>query len=182
MTSLLVIQFFFISILGTLLHFAYDWSNHYFIFSIIGAVNESTWEHLKMGIFPFFFWFIFRSLFFQMSNNFFGNFLALSYFILSISTIFYSYKHFTKKAILPVDISNFYQGVFFGSLIENKIIGLSFPRYINFFGGIGTLVILILCLKCTYYPFEFFLMQDPITKLHGIKGHSKCKIKKKLIN
>ena len=31
-------------------------------------------------------------------------------------------------------------------------------------------------------PQEFFLMQDPITKLHGIKGHSKCKIKKKKIN
>lgn len=87
MTSLLVIQFFFISVLGTLLHFAYDWSKHCFLFSIIGAVNESTWEHLKMGMFPFFFG------------------LSLKLFFPSFQQLFW--KFFSSFLFYPFDINNF---------------------------------------------------------------------------
>lgn len=173
----IIIQFLFVSTLGTLFHFAYDWTNHNFIFSIIGATNESTWEHLKMGIFPFLFWFIIRNFIFSYSYSFIGCFLCLLYFIISISTVFYSYKAISKKAILPIDISNFYQGVLFGTIIEHYINTYTIESVFNVIGFIGTFSILVIALKCTYYPFEFFLMQDPISKLYGIKGHSKCKAK-----
>ena len=39
-------------IFGTLLHFLYEWSNENQIIALFSAVNESTWEHLKLVFFP----------------------------------------------------------------------------------------------------------------------------------
>ena len=36
---------------GTLLHFVYEWFGGN-VWAVIGAVNESTWEHLKLLFFP----------------------------------------------------------------------------------------------------------------------------------
>ena len=35
-------------ILGILLHFTYEWSGENIIVGLFSAVNESTWEHLKL--------------------------------------------------------------------------------------------------------------------------------------
>ncbi len=44
--------FFFVLILGTLLHFTYNLSGQEKIVSYFSAVNESVWEHLKLIFFP----------------------------------------------------------------------------------------------------------------------------------
>lgn len=38
-------------LVGTLLHFVYDWFGGSF-WAVLGAVNESTWEHLKLVFWP----------------------------------------------------------------------------------------------------------------------------------
>ena len=48
----------FIIIVGCLSHFLYDLTNHNKIIGYLAAVNESTWEHLKLVIFPTFLWLI----------------------------------------------------------------------------------------------------------------------------
>ena len=40
-------RFIFISVLGVLLHFTYEWSGDNAVVGLFSAVNESTWEHLK---------------------------------------------------------------------------------------------------------------------------------------
>ena len=47
-----IISTIFIMILGTILHFTYSWSNNNPIIGTFSAVNESTWEHLKLIFFP----------------------------------------------------------------------------------------------------------------------------------
>ena len=42
----------FITLLGSFLHFAFELSNFWKPVAIIAAVNESTWEHLKMVFWP----------------------------------------------------------------------------------------------------------------------------------
>lgn len=42
----------FVSILGTLLHFAYEWSGNNFFVGLFTPVNESIWEHTKLIFFP----------------------------------------------------------------------------------------------------------------------------------
>ena len=39
-------------ILGTILHYTYKWSNKNPLVGTFSAVNESTWEHLKLLYFP----------------------------------------------------------------------------------------------------------------------------------
>ncbi len=39
-------------IVGTLLHFIYQWSGANLLAAIFGAVNESVWEHLKLLFWP----------------------------------------------------------------------------------------------------------------------------------
>lgn len=39
--------------LGTLLHFVYDWSDGNRFLAAVSAVNESTWEHMKLLLVPF---------------------------------------------------------------------------------------------------------------------------------
>ena len=41
-----------ILISGVLLHYAYEWSGENVIVGLFSAVNESTWEHLKLVYFP----------------------------------------------------------------------------------------------------------------------------------
>ena len=51
-TKLNLFHFIFISILGVLLHFTYEWSGDNPAVGLFSAVNESTWEHLKLIFFP----------------------------------------------------------------------------------------------------------------------------------
>ena len=39
--------------LGSLLHFVYDWSGQSRVAAAFAAVNESTWEHMKLLFIPF---------------------------------------------------------------------------------------------------------------------------------
>ena len=41
-----------VSIVGTVAHFIYDWTGQNPIIGLITAVNESTWEHMKLLFFP----------------------------------------------------------------------------------------------------------------------------------
>ena len=45
-----------ISVVGTLAHFLYDFSHHNKIVGLFAAVNESTWEHIKIALTPTFLW------------------------------------------------------------------------------------------------------------------------------
>jgi hypothetical protein len=38
--------------LGSLLHFAWEWSGRNPVVAVVAAMNESTWEHLKMAFWP----------------------------------------------------------------------------------------------------------------------------------
>ena len=44
--------FLFTAAVGALLHFTYDWSGGTVLAAAFSAVNESTWEHMKLLFFP----------------------------------------------------------------------------------------------------------------------------------
>jgi hypothetical protein len=46
--------FIFTAILGTLLHFFFDWTGGSIIAALFSAVNESIWEHMKLLYYPMF--------------------------------------------------------------------------------------------------------------------------------
>jgi hypothetical protein len=42
----------FIIVLGSNLHFTFEWSGSQAVVGVFSAVNESVWEHLKLGFWP----------------------------------------------------------------------------------------------------------------------------------
>ena len=44
--------FLFTAVLGTLLHFLFDFSGHATVAALFSAVNESIWEHMKLLFYP----------------------------------------------------------------------------------------------------------------------------------
>jgi len=44
--------FIFTSAAGVMLHFLYDWSGQSQFIALFSAINESTWEHMKLFFFP----------------------------------------------------------------------------------------------------------------------------------
>ena len=76
-----IVSIIFVWIAGTLLHFTHDWFPDSVVFSIISAVNESTWEHLKLVFFPM--------LFMTIVGYFYNK--DIKFFICKICINIYSY-------------------------------------------------------------------------------------------
>ena len=49
-----------ICLVGTLLHFTYEFSHHNKYVALFSAVNESTWEHIKICMTPTILWSIYE--------------------------------------------------------------------------------------------------------------------------
>lgn len=75
-----------ISVLGTLAHFLYEISHHNKITGLFTAVNESTWEHIKIALTPTILWSLLDGALFGTGANYFlakiANLLVITFFSL----------------------------------------------------------------------------------------------------
>ena len=68
----------FIAIVGTFLHFLYEISGHNKFVALFAAVNESTWEHIKICMTPTILWSLYDGYVYGMNSNYFvGKALSL---------------------------------------------------------------------------------------------------------
>ena len=155
-----IYQFLYVSLLSSFLHFAYDMTNHIFIFSIIGSINESVYEHLRLGIFPWFSWFLIRWYYFSFENLFFGNLIAVLSYMFMILFIFYGSLFIFKRHFLFLSISSFYIGVIFGSYMENLINYYYSNQILEKIGFIGSILVFCYGMISSYYPYKCFLTID----------------------
>ena len=80
-----------ISVSGTLLHFLYDTSNQNKIVGLFAAVNESTWEHIKIALTPTIFLSLIDGILYGQNNNyFFAKAISLSSIIFLILSLIIS--------------------------------------------------------------------------------------------
>lgn len=102
--------FVFTSVLGTLLHFLYDICGKSIILAPFSAVNESTWEHMKILFIPIL-------IFAFIENKFIGNrypdlfsakLLGILLGLILIPVLFYSYTGIIGKSIDFINISIFF--------------------------------------------------------------------------
>lgn len=164
------IGFLFIVVVGTLLHFCYDWSGKNAIIGIFSAVNESTWEHLKLFYFPFIAFTLLE--YFNYGNkisNFFN--IKLKSLLISLAFItvfFYTYQGIVGFNIDALNIADFVIAAAIGRIYEknartysgteNPIVSLPFWALI----GIGILFVLFTC----FTP-KIGIFRDPQTLLYG---------------
>lgn len=170
----MILEIIIISILGTLLHFTYDFSKHNKVVGLFSAVNESTWEHIKMTLTATFICSMVDGFILGSNPNYFiAKLFSLLTIILLMPTIFYGYKTFTKKPVLFIDIASFYIVVICSQIMCYHILEMEpFSYIIRYFGLVGVFALFGFYMVVTLLPLENFIFKDPITNKYGLKGHS----------
>ncbi|WAJ26028.1 DUF6512 family protein [Lacrimispora xylanolytica] len=104
--------------MGTLFHFAYEWSGENPVVGLISPVNESVWEHMKLIFFPMV---IFGLLKKDKETNtcqtsaYYAGMLTGTFLI---PVVFYIYTAILGKSSLIFDILLFYVSVFIAFAIS----------------------------------------------------------------
>lgn len=168
-----------ISILGSILHFTYVWSGRNKLMAVFAAVNESTWEHIKLALSGIFLctlvdvWWLGDN-----PNYWFAKSMSFLVPVIIIPVLFYGYRAILKvKSCLPIDITIFFVASFVSSAV---FVGMLDLRPLGEAGEIVSVVIsivvLAMYLSLTRFPMHNFLFRDPITGRYGYDGHRTRKI------
>jgi hypothetical protein len=164
-----IISTIFIFILGTLLHFTYEWSNKNFFVGLFSAVNESTWEHLKLVFYPSLICTIFGFILFRRK---YPNYLyiKLKSILISLSFIvvfFYTYTGIIGTNYAILDIGSFFASVIIEEIYSYKKINNNTKSH-NILSFISLSILTICFMVFTIYPPHINLFKNPITNTYGI--------------
>lgn len=165
----------FIFSLGALFHFLYEISGHNKIVALFAAVNESTWEHIKMALSATFIYSLYDGFVYgSYSNYFLAKVLSILTIIFFIIIVFYTYTSFTKKPILVLDILLFFFSIYFAQKLFYFIISLNpFEYTFQYISVVLLFIIFGSYMTLTLLPLENIIFQDPITKKYGILRNKK---------
>lgn len=166
-----------ISIVGTISHFLYDISGHNKIIGLFTSVNESTWEHIKIGLTPTIIYSLYDGYIFGRNPNyFFAKLCSLLSITLVIPLIYYSYKSILKRDITIINISSFYVAIIVSQFTFYYIINSGPIEFIyQYLSCISLFIFFGAYLLLTLLPLELFIFKDPITKKYGFHGHASHK-------
>jgi hypothetical protein len=163
--------FFFIIIIGTLLHFCFEWSGRFPPSALFCAVNESVWEHLKLGFWPSLAFTLFEYILWGKNvNNFIvGKVLSLYIIPIAITVLFYSYTAILGRHTLPLDILIFVLSVLLAQFISYRV--MTFEKDYSTLNKTALILLALLILAFslfTYFPPKLELFLDPRTDKPGI--------------
>ncbi len=168
--------FLFTGALGTLLHFVYEWSGGGTAAAVISAVNESTWEHMKLLFVPLFLFSVAQVC--LLGRNY-PNFLAVRAVsalagLALIPILFYTYTGALGRNYDWVNIAIFFVadlGAFALDfwLLRRGRCSAGWQQLL----GLGALWGLLFCFVwCTFRPVRLPLWQDPVTGSYGMENAS----------
>lgn len=161
----------FISLFGSFLHFTFAMANKFWLVGMFSAVNESTWEHLKLAVMAAALWALLEKRVFKLDTNnfFFAKTAGIYTMPVLIVVFFYGYKAILGHHNLFFDILIFFISVIIGQAVSWKIMTMNdfSGNFKNFF--IALLFIIILAfIIFTFYPPHLFIFKDPISGGYGI--------------
>ena len=164
-----------LGLLGSVLHFLFDWTKHNQFVAFFSAVNESYWEHIKIAIWPVF---LLQIILFSLGGYQIPSFvpavtIALYSIPVSMVGLVFLYKSVTKRNILWLDISIFFVCIAVAQSIFVLVLGQLAPTS-------GTVVMSSLFLLGLVVAFLLFTFRpprepdvflDPIKKDYGLRAH-----------
>ncbi len=170
-----------ITTLGTIAHFVYEWSHHNKTAGLFAAVNESTWEHIKIALTPTFLWALYDGFTYGFEPNYFlAKFTSVLLLIILIPTLFYSYRAVIKKSYLIINIAVFLISIILSQLIFYVLITLPpQPFIVNYLACFGLFILFGCYMTLTLRPLKTFLFKDPINGRYGFFAHIHTKKTKK---
>ena len=162
----------FIIIIGALGHFIFEWSGHRKWAGIFFAVNESTWEHIKLSIYPSFLWMVAEILFYGWSRSLMvAQFCAMFTMMMLIPLLFYAYTAVIGRNYLLSDIAVFCISIAAGMWVFSLVRPLEVSGAAYTLSLAGLAGIAACYFTFSYHPFHNFLFRDPISGGFGPKGH-----------
>jgi hypothetical protein len=166
--------FFFIGLIGAALHFTFELSNFSSnVVAYFSAVNESTWEHLKMVFFP---GLVFTLIEYTYVREKVNNYLiakTASLFIMPLIIIvgWYIYAPAIGRSIYRVDLTLFYIAVFIGQYASYKL--MTRPPLENKYTTYAIIVLGVMFAAfstLTFFPPRIFLFEHFDLKNTGLYG------------
>ncbi len=160
----------FIILLGTALHFTFDFSGRNPVVGSFSAVNESVWEHLKLPFWPSLFWMLIEiyPLRKTVANFFTAKATGMFTMVVIIPAVFYAYTAFTKE-ILAVDIATFMIAVVVGQMVSYKLFKKDKSSARTEVIAIILIALLaIVFVAFTFYPPHLSMFQDSNSGRYGI--------------
>ena len=163
-------------ILGTLLHFIYEWSGNNVIIASFSAVNESVWEHLKLVFYPMLILGVIEYYFVKnIANNYIeakaiGIFTAISFIVIS----FFTYTGIIGTNFFIIDILIFIISIILGEWTSYKLMKRKNESTIQtkILAG-GILIFLLSCfIIFTYVTPQVNLFRDFTNGTYGITKHN----------
>ena len=153
----------FASILGTILHFTYEFSNNNLIVGAFSAVNESTWEHLKLLFVPMLITTIIGYFYLNENKEKFLCAKTIGIITSMLFTIifFYTYSGVLGTNIAIINILTFFVAVILGEYVAYRLMN----SYIKCNKKVAIITLMILFISFiffTYFPPKIGLFKDPI--------------------
>ena len=160
----------FTAVLGTLLHFLYAWTDCIAV-TPISAVNESTWEHMKLSFFPTLIFAIIQWRFFKEEYPSFWcvKLIGVLVGLVLIPVLFYTYNGAFGKTPDWLNILFFFLATGLSYLIE----GWLFKRGALSCPAPWLSILLLVGISLAFFVFTFSppklpLFLDPVTGGYGI--------------
>ncbi len=160
----------FTSVMGTLLHFLFDWTGGNGAVALFSAVNESIWEHLKLLLYPMILFALVEYLFWGKALESFWcvKLIGILTGLMLIPVVYYTYT-----GILGINADWFNITIFFLAAgvvyrLEAGLFQRAFLCPLN-----SKLAFVLLCLMVvvftvfTFAPPRIPLFQDPMTGGYG---------------
>ena len=160
--------FTFAVVFGSLLHFVFVWTKSYAL-APVSAVNESTWEHMKILFFPLLVFALVQSRYASEYPAFWWiKCIGILAGVVSIPILFYTYNGAFGESPDWVNISIFFLSAGIAFLVETHLFKTRFAPSFAVVGLIILLIIGLLFAVFTFAPPKLPLFQDPITSRYGI--------------
>lgn len=165
----------FVIISSVILHFIYEWSHGATWAILFGAVNESTWEHIKIFTLPYVIWSFIELFCLDIPFKKFVTVktATLYFLLLSIPVFFYTYSSILGTNITVVDILSGFLLTALTFILSYKM--MTSQRDLGRFFKISLIFLALYYITFVFFttsPPEIFLFQDPVTGAYGIPTHT----------
>lgn len=164
-----------LGVIGSLLHFIFDWTRHNRVVAIFSAVNESYWEHIKIAIWPVV---LLQIVLFVCGGYQYASFIpaatiALYSLPISMLGIVFLYKSVTKRNILWLDIASFFAIIALAQTTFVLVLEQLDPSWVTVaLAGFFLVGLLVAFLRFTLRPpNEPDAFIDPLTQKYGLHAH-----------
>ncbi len=166
-----LLGFVFVGAVGTLLHFVYEWAGYSPLAAAFCAVNESTWEHMKLLFVPFFLFTMIQFIVFAepLRGFFAAKAASILLGLLTIPALFYTLTGMFGKTPDYANIAIFFLADALTYLVSFRLLTRGAPRggAWQFAGFLLLWALAFAFVFFTYRPVHLPLWQDPTSGLYG---------------